>query len=74
MMLRKYTAKQLREAVQSNHSIRAVLEKIGLTPSGGNYETVQKRIQELELDTSHFMEQAILKGKTHNYNPIGASS
>lgn len=73
MMPRKYTDEQLKEAVQSSHSIRAVLDKIGLTPAGGNYETIQKRIQELELDTSHFMGQAILRGKTHTYNtrPLG---
>ncbi len=44
-----------------------MLQKLGLTPRGGNYETVQKRIQELDLDTSHFLGQAILRGKTHNY-------
>jgi len=65
---RKYTDDQLEKAVATSCSIRTVLEKIGLTPAGGNYETVKKHIQELNLDTSHFLGQAILRNKTHNYN------
>jgi len=65
---RKYTDDQLVEAVATSHSIRTVLEKIGLTPAGGNYETVKNHIQELNLDTSHFLGQAILRNKTHDYN------
>ena len=65
---RKYTDDQLVEAVATSHSIRTVLEKIGLTPAGGNYETVKKHIQGLNLDTSHFLGQAILRNKTHDYN------
>ncbi|HXV42442.1 MAG TPA: hypothetical protein VEC96_05235, partial [Anaerolineae bacterium] len=57
----------MEEVVKNSHSIRTVLQQIGLTPSGGNYEAIQKRIQELNLDTSHFLGQAILKGKTHIY-------
>jgi hypothetical protein len=67
MKSRKYTDAQLEEAVKTSPSIRAVLQKIGLTPAGGNYETIEKRIQELNLDPSHFLGQAILKGKTHAY-------
>lgn len=65
---RKYTDDQLVEAVATSHSIRTVLEEIGLTPAEGNNETVKKHIQELNLDTSHFLGQGILRNKTHNYN------
>jgi hypothetical protein len=68
MRKRRYSDKQLEEAVANSYTIRAVLDKIGLTPSGGNYEMIQKRIRELELDTSHFLGQAILKGTSHDYN------
>lgn len=68
MRKRKYTNKQLEEAVATSYTIRAVLDKIGLTPAGGNYEMIQKRIQELGLDTAHFLGSAILKGTTHDYN------
>jgi hypothetical protein len=64
---KKYTDKQLEEAVKTSHSIRAVLKKIGLTPAGENYESIKKRIRKLDLDTSHFLGQAILRGKTHTY-------
>jgi len=67
MRTRKYTDDELKEAVRTSHSMRAVLRKIGLTPAGGNYEVLKKRIQELNLDTSHFLGQAILRGKTHAY-------
>ena len=67
MKPRKYTNKQLEEAVKTSYSIRAVLRKIGLTPAGGNYESIKKRIRELGLDTSHFLGQAVLRGKTHTY-------
>ena len=68
MKRRKYTDKQLEEAVKTSHSISAVLKKLGLTPAGGNYESINRRIQKLNLNTSHFLGQAILRGKTHNYN------
>jgi len=53
------------EAVGSSYSIRSVLQKLGLTPAGGNYESIQRRIKELNVDDSHFLGQAILRGKTH---------
>ncbi|MCI0474912.1 MAG: hypothetical protein L0Y55_01575 [Anaerolineales bacterium] len=67
MRKRRYTDKQLEEAVATSYTIRAVLDKIGLTPAGGNYEMIQKRIEELGLDRSHFLGSAILKGTTHDY-------
>jgi hypothetical protein len=68
MKPRRYTDEQLQEAVRTSYSIRAVLQKLGLTPAGGNYETIGKRIQQLSLDTSHFLGQAILRGATHSYH------
>lgn len=64
---RKYTDEQLIEVVRESRSIRAVLVKVGLTPAGGNYESISRRIQELGLDTSRFLRQAILRGQTHSY-------
>jgi hypothetical protein len=68
MKERKYTDQQLVDAVKTSYSIRAVLQKIGLTPAGGNYETIRKKVNELNLDTSHFLGQAILRGATHAYS------
>ena len=64
---RKYTDEELENAVKSSQSMRAVLQKIGLRPAGGNYESVSKRISELEFDTSHFLGQAIVRGRSHSY-------
>ena len=66
MKPRKYTDQALIDAVRSNYSIRSVLQELGLTPAGGNYESVQQRIKLLNLDDSHFLGQAILRGKSHN--------
>jgi len=55
-------------AVAESRSIRGVLTRLGLAPSGGNYETVKKAIRALGLDTSHFTGQGHLRGKTHDYS------
>jgi len=47
--------------------MRAVLQRIGLVPAGGNYEVVKKLIRALALDTSHFTGQGHLRGKTHAF-------
>jgi predicted RNA-binding Zn-ribbon protein involved in translation (DUF1610 family) len=73
MKPRRYTDEQLKAAVESSYTMRAVLQELGLKPLGGNYETVEKRIRELGLDTSHFLGSGHLKGKSHNYGtrPLG---
>lgn len=60
---KKYTDQELAQAVKISYSIRAVLDKLGLAPTGGSCESIQKVIKEFDLDTSHFLGQAILKGK-----------
>ncbi|MFH0912528.1 MAG: HNH endonuclease signature motif containing protein [Patescibacteria group bacterium] len=54
MRKRKWTIKALRQAVRKSFSIRQVLLKLGLRPAGGNYEQIQKYIQEFNLDIQHF--------------------
>jgi hypothetical protein len=66
-MGRKYTDQDLIEAVESSTAIRQVLTKLGLIEAGGNYATIQRKIEELGLNTSHFVGQSWLKGKTHNF-------
>lgn len=58
------TDKTFIDAVSKSVSIRGLLIMLGLAPKGGNYKTVQKRIKNLELDTSHFTGQLWSKGKT----------
>lgn len=56
------------DAVKTSQSIRDALLKCGLNGTGGAYRVFKKRVKQLGLDTSHFMGQGFLKGKTHNWN------
>jgi hypothetical protein len=62
---RKWSEKELKEAVKNSTSYRQVLYKIGLVPAGGNYEQIKKYISQLKLSTKHF------KGKAWNKGLIG---
>lgn len=64
MKLRKYTLRQLKEAINSSTSIRQTLDKLGVAAYGGNYEVIRKAISHFGLDTSHFTGQFWNKGKT----------
>ena len=63
MKLRKYTLRQLKEAVKSSTSIRQTLDKLGVAAYGGNYEVIRKAISHFSLDTSRFTGQLWNKGK-----------
>ena len=58
-----YSEEDLRKAVKTSTSTRQVLEKLDIVPAGGNYQTTNKRIQKLNIDTSHFTGQAWNRGK-----------
>jgi hypothetical protein len=58
-----YSEQELREAVNTSTSIRQVLDKLNIVPAGGNYQTTNRRIQKLNIDTSHFTGQAWNRGK-----------
>lgn len=62
MKARKYTDRQLEEAVRCSQSIRQVMTKLGFVEAGGNYQSIAKRIKTLNLDNSHFRGQAWRKG------------
>jgi HNH endonuclease len=49
----KYTDEQLALAVATSPNMRQALIALGLSPRGGNYETVRRRITALGLDASH---------------------
>jgi hypothetical protein len=50
----RWSNEDLRSAVATSMSVAQTIRKLELIPAGGNYDQVQKRIRELELDTSHF--------------------
>jgi len=67
-----YSEQELREAVKTSTSIRQVLDKLNIVPAGGNYQTTNRRIQKLDIDTTHFTGQAWNKGKVIGpKRPIG---
>jgi hypothetical protein len=52
---RTWTDKQLVEAVASCTSMSAVIRKLGLKVHSGNYRTLRYYIDQLELDTGHWV-------------------
>lgn len=57
------------DAVKTSISISESLTKMGLAPTGGNYKVFHLRVQKLGIDTSHFLGQGHLKGKSHSWSP-----
>lgn len=57
------TTRDISRAVKQSRSIRQVLQALGLCDSaGGNYSQLHRKIEELGLDTSHFVNQGWAKG------------
>jgi len=56
--MRRPTAEQLQEAVQTSTSMRQVLAKLSVAPYGGNYDVLRTRLKKLGVDTSHFLGRA----------------
>ncbi len=56
-MKNQYSKEDVIAAVAKNKSVAGVLRQLGLRPVGGNYKTVRRYIQSLNLDTSHFTGQ-----------------
>lgn len=63
MKLRKYTQRQLEEAVKNSTSLAQTLSKLGVAPYGGNYEVLKRAIQHFGCSTTHFTGQIWSKGK-----------
>ena len=64
MALQKYTKEWLEELCKDSFSLAEVLKKAGRKQGGGNQETLKKKIQEFDIDISHFTGQLWNKGKT----------
>lgn len=70
---RSWTDEELRSAVETSKSYRAVLIKLRLIPAGGNYAQIQRRIKTLNLNIEHFTGMgwnAGLSYETKNLPPI----
>ena len=62
MKYKSYTENELTEAIETSISKRQVLIKLGLAPLGGNYDTINRAVERLGLDISHFKGQGWNKG------------
>lgn len=65
MSKRKWTDEQFVEAVKNSLSYAEVLRRLGLKAAGSNYDTVKRKISELNLDTSHMTGQAWNQGEKY---------
>ncbi len=59
---RTWTEDEFKSAVLDSSSVRQVLDKLGLAPTGGNYKQFHRYVEEFDLDTSHFTGQHWRKG------------
>ncbi|MBX4205087.1 MAG: hypothetical protein KW788_02785 [Candidatus Doudnabacteria bacterium] len=59
---KKWDEDQLRSAAKKAFSIRQVIFELGLVPAGGNYVHVQRYLNDLNIDTSHFTGKGWNKG------------
>lgn len=60
---RKWDNSQFITAVNNSLSYAEVMRKLNLKPAGSNYDTVKKKIKELNLDTSHMTGKSWNKGE-----------
>lgn len=58
MVRKNYTDDDIIKAVKEEISIAKVLKKLNLKAAGGNYSNLKRKIQKLNLDTSHWKGQA----------------
>lgn len=68
MNKRKWTDEQFIEAVKTSKSYAQVIRKLGLKVAGSNYDTVKRKIKELNLDTSHMTGMGWNVGE--NFRPL----
>lgn len=64
--MKKWTDKQLVDAVKENKSIYGILRSLGLKINGNSHKVIKCRIKDLDLDTSHFTGKGWCKDEKHN--------
>lgn len=57
MKSKKYNDEQFIDAVKNSLSMAEVMRTLGLFVGGSNYDTVRRKIKELNLDITHFTGQ-----------------
>ena len=59
-----YTKELLEPIVSNSKSVSDVIRHLGIVPRGGNFNTIKKKIDEFNIDHSHFIGQGWSKGLT----------
>jgi hypothetical protein len=60
----KYTREILGAAAADSVSVLGVIRALGLRPAGGTHSYISKRLQVLDIDTSHFTGQSHGRGSS----------
>lgn len=69
--MKTWTNEQLIDAVKTSKKFVEVAQKLGLTNLGSNYNTIKKYINQLNLDTSHFLSRSeICSAARENIKPL----
>lgn len=65
-----YTKELLETLVKSSLSTSEVVRKLGKKPTGNSHRAISKKIKDWQIDTSHFLGQAINKSKTKPWQEV----
>lgn len=66
-MWRRWTDEQLIAAVPCSESYAGVMKILGLSPRGGNYASIKRHIERLQLNCDHFTGQGWCHGERSKY-------
>lgn len=69
MTKRKWSEKDLYNAVAKSRSIRQVLHYLHLKEAGGNYEQIKKYITQFNINTAHFLGRSWSKELKLSFKP-----
>lgn len=64
---RALTDEQIKQACTNNISRQAALTELGLSFSGASINWIEGKLVSLQIETSHWLGQGHLKGKTHTW-------
>src|SRR5438270_12706402 len=62
-----WSCEALGVAVAESYSIAGVLSRLGCSVSGTSYRWVHRLVDKYAINTSHFLGEAWLRGKTHSW-------
>lgn len=65
---RRWNDDDFTKAVRESISVAETLRAIGLLVTGSNYKTVYRALERLQLNTDHWLGQAHLRGKNHQWS------